>query len=441
MDAEFLEAKKLYEEVIVDVGANPDALNMLALVEYSLGNISVAMKLVTDAATLAPLASMVRQNEKIIKGTLELGRFRSRIFDPNCDKYPDKKKGKPLIHVYQIAGNPSGGSEWDSIDLANRLREVAEVMLWTQHAHLPEIFTRNNEIMVIDELREVFPEGGTLLIAGSYHRVGSWFKKANFRRIIVLYNVVDPIGLATILEQVCLPGKPKVELLFASNWMKNASGLPGFFEPSPIDTDAFAPRKHPTANPIWRWIANALPHFDKDALVTREDRSPEFVVGRLSRDDPIKYHPKAVEFFQALAAEGCKVRLMGGTPLVNELNTVSGVQILPQNSISAVEFLRSLDCFTYRTNPASTEAWGRVVTEAMSVGLPVVVHANGGYSQLIRHGENGYLYHRDEEALELIRKLRSSRGLRQKIASNARKTILDLCSKDGFEQFLQFYLR
>jgi glycosyltransferase involved in cell wall biosynthesis len=107
----------------------------------------------------------------------------------------------------------------------------------------------------------------------------------------------------------------------------------------------------------------------------------------------------------------------------------------------AVDFLRSLDCFTYRTNPSWTEAWGRVVTEAMSVGLPVVVHANGGYAQVIRHGKNGFLFHRDEEALELIQKLHNSPELRKIIGANARQTILDLCSKDGFKRHVQFYLQ
>jgi len=73
--------------------------------------------------------------------------------------------------------------------------------------------------------------------------------------------------------------------------MRGVTGLPGCFEPSPIDTDRFAPR----------------------AAGTHE--GTEFAVGRLSRDDPLKFHPEAASFFKALASQGCTVKLMGATPL------------------------------------------------------------------------------------------------------------------------------
>jgi len=80
------------------------------------------------------------------------------------------------------------------------------------------------------------------------------------------------------------------------------------------------------------------------------------------------------------------------------------------------------------------------VTEAMAAGLPVVVHADGGYAQLIRSGENGFLFHRDEEALQLIEGLRRSPELRRTVGNNARRTVVDLCSRAAFERFSRFYL-
>ena len=146
------------------------------------------------------------------------------------------------------------------------------------------------------------------------------------------------------------------------------TGLPGRFEPSPIDTYLFAPGVPARVEPA------------------------RFVVGRLSRDDPVKFHPGAAGFFRTLASQGCEVKLMGATPILPALGGANGITVLPQNSAPAVDFLRTLDCFTYRTHPSWTEAWGRVVTEAMSVGIPVVAHADGGYAQIIRHGENGFSF-------------------------------------------------
>ena len=419
LDAEYLDARRLYTEAIAETGPTPDALNMLALVEWHLGNVDRAWQLVTHAARLAPGAPAIRANGHFIGRAWALRKFRSRIFDPATDVRAVAPKGRPLVHFCEIAGDPSGGTEHRALELAARLRNAADVILWTQNPNLPASFTSGNEIRVVDEGRGVYPRDGTLFVCGSYIRIGSWFKRASFRRIVVLYNVVDPIGLSTLLEQVCLPDKPKIELLFASEWMKTVTGLPGCFEPSPIDTDRFAPSApvDPTSS-----------------------QSSRFVVGRLSRDDPVKFHAEAAGFFKTLASQGFAVRLMGATPLLPALDGADDIEVLSQNALPAADFLRSLDCFTYRTHPSWTEAWGRVVTEAMAAGLPVVVHADGGYAQLIRSGENGFLFHRDEEALQLIEGLRRSPELRRTVGSNARRTVVDLCSRAAFERFSRFYL-
>ena len=88
-----------------------------------------------------------------------------------------------------------------------------------------------------------------------------------------------------------------------------------------------------------------------------------------------------------------------------------------------------------------TESWGRVVAEAMATGLPVVVHANGGYAQLIRHGENGFVFHRDDEAIQHIRDLANSPALRRTVGTAARETVLELLSDEAFRRYIDFYLQ
>jgi len=418
VDGEYLEARKLYAEVIENTGPNPDALNMLALVEWHLGNVDTALHLVTKAATLAPGIPAILANGRFIAHASALRKFRPRIFDPATDVYPVARSGRPLIHFWEIAGNPSGGTEHRALELAHRLRDRADVVLWTRNPKLPSAFTSRSEIRVFDEGRRLYPQEGTLFVCGSYIRIGRWFDSTSFRRIVVLYNVVDPIGFSTLLAQVCLAEKPKVELVFASEWMKQVTGLPGHFEPSPIDTERFAP---------------AVPDPPRDPS--------RFVVGRLSRDDPVKFHPAAAGFFKALASRGVAVKLMGATPLLPALRDTDGIEVLPQNALPALDFLRSLDCLTYRTHPSWTEAWGRVVTEAMAASLPVVAHADGGYAQLIQSGVNGFLFNRDEQALELIERLRHSPDLCRSIGVRARQSILELCGRTGFERFSRFYLQ
>jgi glycosyltransferase involved in cell wall biosynthesis len=421
MNAQFSDAKSLYERAVEECPDSADAFNMLALVEYSLGNLDRAAVVAAEAARLAPNAAAVRNNRAIIEGARRVRTYRSRIFDPQADQHPPAVEHEPLVHIYKIAGNVAGGTEWRGIELARRLRNEANVVLWTENPSLGEIFTREHEIRLVDSSHGTVPEGGTLVVEGSYHRVGTWYEKATYRRVVLLCNIVDPLGIAAVLEQLCVPGKPKVELVFASEWLQRSTGLPGHFEPSPIDTDLFSPV--PVADPLIRGNPGS------------------FVVGRLSRDDPMKHHAGAPEFYRQLVAEGLQVRLMGAMPLEANLRGVGAIEILPQGTIPARDFLRSLDCFIYRTNAACTEAWGRVVTEAMATGLPVVVHANGGYTQLLHHGENGFLFHRDDEAVGHVCSLASSPRLRDSMGAAARKTILDLLSDAAFRKYSDFYLK
>jgi glycosyltransferase involved in cell wall biosynthesis len=437
MDAQFAEAKLLYERALAEGGNNYNVLNMLALVEYNLGNLDRAETLAADAVRLAPGFAAAQGNQRIIAAARRVRAYRPFIFDPSVDRHPPADGAKPLVHLYKIAGNSAGGTEWRCIDLARRLRGDATVVLWTEDHSLAKVFTQDNQVHVVDPSRGAVPQGGTLVVVGSYHRVQKWYASASFRRVVLLYNVVDPMGVAIILKQLCLPKNPKVELIFASESLRRSVDLPGHFEPSPIDTDLFSPKPPPAASS--GLLTRLGARFRPGGVAGRK---PErFVVGRLSRDDPMKYHPGAADFFRKLATGGMLVRLMGGLPLASHLQDVSGIEILPQSKIPAPEFLNSLDCFTYRTDPSMTESWGRVVAEAMASGLPVVVHANGGYAQLIRHGENGFLFHRDDEAIQHIRNLANSSSLRASVRKAARETVVDLLSDRAYRQYIDFYLR
>jgi glycosyltransferase involved in cell wall biosynthesis len=290
--------------------------------------------------------------------------------------------------------------------------------LWTDNAQAADVFVKQHDVQLIDEKSGRFPRGGTLVIVGVYFRLGKWYAQAGLRRTVLLYNTPEPPSLLSRLQELNVSGAPRVELLYPSDAVKRSTGLPGFFEPSPINTDLFCPLDH-----------------------HREANRDSFVVGRLSRDEQFKFHSEAPSFYRQLAAEGVRVRLMGGTHLRAVLGHNPGIELLAACAEPARDFLRALDCFIYRTAPYWFEPWGRVVTEAMAVGLPVVVHANGGYAQIIRHAENGFLFHRDDDALRIIRELRDAPELRKRIGQAARQTVVSLCSEQGFAPFIDFYLQ
>ena len=214
-----------------------------------------------------------------------------------------------------------------------------------------------------------------------------------------------------------------MEVVYASELTKRKAGNhPGFVEPSLIDIDRFvpAPSKNRPSDPI----------------------STAFTVGRLSSDIPYKHHPEDAALYRRLVEEGCRVRIMGPSPsLKAALGGLESVTLLPAYAQEAHLFLQGLDCFFYRTSEEYLEPWGRVITEAMACGLPVVCHESGGYARIIEHGRNGFLFDTQQEALEILLRLKEDRALRERVGEEARRTAEELFSSAVRSEIVEFYLR
>jgi Flp pilus assembly protein TadD len=325
---------------------------------------------------------------------------------------PPRQNGDEVLHL--VCDFPRrAGTELRCLDLAARLGNHVRVEVWATGPDIHESFAGHG-IRLIDPAAGEVPDGGTLAVIGAWHPIGEWYRAARFRRVVVVYNVDQPNHLEAAIKALALPGKPPLEIVYASDWMREQTRLPGRFEPSPVDLQRFRPQ--PGA-------------FQPE----------RFVVGRLSRDMHYKFHVGAPAFFSALAARGIPVRMMGATVLAGVLGGTPGIELMAVETQTPEDFLRSLDCFVYRTHSYFPEPWGRVVTEAMATGLPVVAHATGGFAQIIEHGRNGFLFHSDEEALHIIDALRASPGLRRSVGEAARASMEALYAESSFDRYWQFY--
>lgn len=326
------------------------------------------------------------------------------------------RRGRKKIHLI----NPMtevAGSELRVVELYNILKEVAEVTVWSEWVPDPSL-SRAVQIRRLRPRRGQFPLTGTLVFVGFWFAVGRWAWLSLARRRIILCNTMpkQPDFFGIMCKRVSCGGIWPVEFAYSGFEVARAIGLPGPVLVSPIDLERFRPRKEGFCGGTFR-------------------------VGRVSRDVVDKHHEGAPALYRRLISAGCTVRIMGGTILRKWIpDPPLGLELLPLCAEDSAAFMQGLDCFLYRTNDRWFETFGRVIFEAMACGLPVVAHRRGGYSQFLHDGEDALLFDTDEEAFQLVMRLRSDAALRARIARNARSHVEKMYSSSVLGDMTRYFL-
>ncbi|MBN9501897.1 MAG: hypothetical protein BGO01_09525 [Armatimonadetes bacterium 55-13] len=315
------------------------------------------------------------------------------------------------VHLINPMLHASGGSEWRTIELFNRLAERTDVTIWSYTPPDPALMG-HVPVRPLDARIGAVPRRGNAVIVGSYSILEPWIRQCSCERFVVIHNVDEPNRLAHVLNVLAQHGKPTPEVVYASSRLRErAQGPKGPVHVSPIDLNRFRPRSH---------------------------AERPFTVGRMSRDEEIKHHPDDPDFYRRLAAQGIHVRIMGGTFLRPELDGEENIELLAVGAESAEDFLSTLDVFYYRTHPDWFEPSARVISEAMASGVPCVAEARHGYTDYFA---GGILFESGEEAEKAILELRQNSQLREKLAQESRQKAEDWFSDETVEEVLQFYMR
>src|SRR5215216_4880668 len=323
--------------------------------------------------------------------------------------------------------------QWGRIELGNaqrtlhlfdELKDHADVYLWTERLWVPPEIREKYPVKRIVPERFEFPKTGTFVFVGSFPPIGPWHRYTYPRRIVLVHNSDKAAArqFRRKLRQLSKGGRREVEVAYASELMKRSAGnYPGIVQASLIDLDRF------------------VPSASKEHS---ESASAAFTVGRLSRPASLKHHPDDPALYRQLVDHGCRVRIMGPSQdLKAELKGLQSIELLPAYAQEAHLFLQGLDCFFYRTSENYLEPSGRVITEAMACGLPVVCHNRGGYVEWIDDGRNGFLFDTQQEALEIVLKLKEEPALRERVGKEARRTAEELFSDAVRSEIVEFYLR
>jgi UDP-glucose:(heptosyl)LPS alpha-1,3-glucosyltransferase len=111
----------------------------------------------------------------------------------------------------------------------------------------------------------------------------------------------------------------------------------------------------------------------------------------------------------------------GVSQKIGELSLESQVRFL-EPSGDVMQFYAAADAYV---GPSLEDAYGLPILEAMACGLPVIASARAGASEIVRHGENGFVLQNPEdsrELAELLRRLYADAGLRKKMGEEAART-------------------
>jgi len=292
----------------------------------------------------------------------------------------------------------ANGGDWRAIDFYLEYSKRNHVTLWSHQ-------TPNKELKVAYPIQEIkpyrgaSPNLGTLIICGTQTHIGQWYEHAQFEKVILYHNLISPTVLYKALHRLTLNGTREVEIIYVSELVKKMAGLAGDVRYQIPSIERFNP-------PLNSHYHQARP----------------FTVGRISTDSLSKHHHGDIDVYKSLLNSDIKIRIIGGTclrPWLKDLPNISLLSTIAQAKVAAA--YNQLDCFYYRVASTVKEASGNVVLEAMLSGLPVVCHRSGGYTELIQHGVNGFIFDTANEAIEIINHLKNNANLREEIGISASK--------------------
>lgn len=157
----------------------------------------------------------------------------------------------------------------------------------------------------------------------------------------------------------------------------------------------------------------------------------EFVVGRISRDDPSKFSGDTWDIFNRIDTgsmakwflilgfgEKCR-EAFGDPPIANR-------HLIPPGGYSPLAFYSKLHCLIHKTG-GSRESFGRFAIEAMFAGVPIIVERAYAFPEFITHGETGFLCESSDEMVETASMLARDEPRRKQIIDAARDDVKRLC--------------
>jgi glycosyltransferase involved in cell wall biosynthesis len=162
----------------------------------------------------------------------------------------------------------------------------------------------------------------------------------------------------------------------------------------------------------------------------------KFVIGKLSRDDTMKYSENFPEIFNKINIKNKHFRFMGwGANLSSKFsrfNFNKNWELLSNNQETILNFLSQLDLYVFNAHHEYIENQSRSMIEAQLLGIPVITPNYGNFPNMIWHERTGFLWNNLEEFYFYIEKIYNNKYLYEILSNNAKSISRTIwCNKDA----------
>jgi hypothetical protein len=171
------------------------------------------------------------------------------------------------------------------------------------------------------------------------------------------------------------------------------------------------------------------PYFENHLFDFVAERPAEyFGCGRISRQDTDKFAANTLHIYEYFVAPVMKSGLFLGFDHRSEAKIGKPFDWIrtafDHTVVSQAEFYRHCEIILQPTD--TTENWPRVGFEAMASGSVLIVDNRGGWQQMVRHGETGWLCNHERDFIYYASKMAYEPNLRREMAERAREHALNL---------------
>lgn len=178
-------------------------------------------------------------------------------------------------------------------------------------------------------------------------------------------------------------------------------------------------------------------------------RDEVFRVTTVATIDPRKGIHDLIAAFTDAALPNAELEIIGGTSdrwsrrLMDDATKRHGNIRMRSLDVARVPVDESYGRASVPVHPAIEDGFGLVIPQALASGRPVIATSAAGASELIRHGENGFVVppRGRREITEHLRALHSDHALRARLSSAARASVSHLTYDAFGRAVLEMYAR